>query len=107
MFYLDAPLGPEMTRSDFLMTGGVIYEALRMDGGGPFAPSLFALGDRAIPVQVGEYQGALVWADPTEANVRAHGLYWADSTTNYALVAVRGPEYLLNMGRGLACGLLR
>lgn len=104
VFYLHAPLDPGMTRSDFLLAGGLEYQALSMGNGGPFAPTLFALGDRAIPVRVGEFLGALVWADPTEADVRPHGLFWADPTTNYLLVAVRGPEYLLNLGRDLACG---
>ena len=105
LFYLNVPLGPEMTRSDFLKAGGLSYDALSIDEGEPFPPALLAqVGDRATPVEVGEYEGALVWADPTEENVRAHGLYWADGTTNYSLVAARGPEYLVNLGRGLVCG---
>lgn len=104
VFYLDAPMDPEMKRSDFLLAGGVEFEALSMDGAGAFAPTLFAMGERAIPVRVGAFLGALVWADPTEADIRPHGLYWADATTSYSLVAVRGPEYLLAMGRDLVCG---
>jgi hypothetical protein len=105
LFYLNVLLDREMTRSDFLKAGGLAYEALSIDEGEPFPPALMAqAGDRATPVAVGEYDGALVWADPTEDNVRAHGLYWADETTNYSLVAVRGAEYLVNLGRGLVCG---
>jgi hypothetical protein len=105
LFYLNVPLDADMTRSDFLKAGGLTYDALSIDEGEPFPPALLAqVGDRGTPVEVGESEGALVWGDPTEDNVRAHGLYWADETTNYSLVAVRGPEYLVNLGRGLVCG---
>ena len=105
LYYLSAPLAPDMTRSDFLIAGGVLYGIQPLNRGEPFAPAFIAeVGDCATPVEVGAHAGALVWEDPTEFNVRAHGLYWADGASNYSLVAVRGPGDLVNLGRGLVCG---
>ena len=61
------------------------------------------LGDRATAVDVGRYSGALTWADPDASGLRTHNLYWFDGTYLMSLVAVRGPEDLVNMGRELAC----
>ena len=104
LFYLGGPIRPDMTRSAFLAEGGLEYQTLSIAEGEPFAPNfILEVGDRATPIKVGPFDGALVWADPTEADIRPHGLYWFDSTRNYSLVGLRGPEHLVNIGRALVC----
>lgn len=104
IYYLDSPLGSTMTISEFLSAGGIAFLIEPRDGGPSFADSLPGLvGARATEVQVGGVKGVLTWADPTRTGVRSHNLYWADDQTNYSLIAVRGPEELVNLGRGIAC----
>jgi hypothetical protein len=108
LYYLDAELNSGMTASGFLSAGGIAYLLEPRDprgGDGSFAESLLAsVPERAVRVRVGSHDGALTWADPTKAGVRSHNLYWADDDTNFSLIAVRGPEELVNMGRALVCG---
>lgn len=61
------------------------------------------LGDRAVPVQVGNFAGAITFGDPDRAGIREHHLAWGDETTGWELIAVRPPEDLVALGRAVAC----
>jgi hypothetical protein len=103
-YYHSNSIPADMTLDEFMAAGGI---QLHRDpaGGEDFAAFLLEqLGDRAVPIQVGESQGTLTWADPTPAGVRSHNLYWSDGRYAYPLIAVREPEHLASMARALACG---
>jgi len=105
-YYLDRPIGPLMTTDEFAAAGGIQSERMVRDpNAGYFVDALLqAVGPRAVPVEVGPYEGAFTWADPLDNGVRTHNLYWSDGTYEYALIGDRAPEALINIGRGLVCG---
>lgn len=93
-----------LTVSEFRAAGGIELDRDPMDNGGDFsAYVLDSLGERATKVEVGSYTGALVWADPLINGLRPHYLYWSDATWNWALMADRTPEELVNLARDLVC----
>lgn len=103
-YFLDGDLG-ESKLSDFRKRGGIELDQEPDTGSGSFATRLLAeLGDRATAIAVGEYAGALTWADPDVAGTRAHGVYWFDGQYNYALIADRPAEALVTLARTLVCG---
>lgn len=102
-YFLDRPLGAA-TRSDFLAEGGVQVDQEPLTPDGPFAMYLLAtLGDRAVPVKVGPFDGALTWADPDVKGNRSHNLYWSDGEYNYSLISNRSAAAVVNLGRTLVC----
>lgn len=103
-YFLDRSIEPQMTTSSFLDAGGIQFARGLMPNQDSFASYLIATaGKRAVPIQIGKYQAALVWADPDINGVRSHNLYWADGAYEYQLIAVRPPEDLVNLGRSLVC----
>lgn len=104
VYYLDRPIDNVMTPSAFLAAGGLQLEKETRTDPQSFAEYLLAtVGQRAVPIAVGPYSGVLTWADPTREGVRSHNLYWSDGASNFALIAVRSPEALVNLGRHLVC----
>jgi hypothetical protein len=102
-YYLDRPVAG-MLVSDFIRSGGVEIDKEPMLDEMGFATRVLAtLGDRATPVDVGPYQGALVWADPEQHGIRTHNLYWSDGIHNYAVIADLSAQATLNLGRVLVC----
>ena len=109
LYYLPEPIGPSMTTAEFFAAGGIRFEhepRLTESQFTTFAEDLIETSaGRALAVEVGPYQGALVYADPTpDSDQRTHNLYWSDGKEEFALIAVMGPEQLVNIGRGLVCG---
>lgn len=92
-----------MMLSEFVKSGGLqLHQDL---GNESFAAYLLkAFPDRAVPVKIGTFDGALTWADPDENGIRTHNLYWFDGTYNHALIGDRPAAALVNLGRQLACG---
>jgi len=102
-YFLDRPIPETMTPDEFWASGGVALEKDAAEG--DFAALLLdELGDRAVPIEIGQYRAALTWADPTESGLRTHNLYWSDGENNYVLIAVRAPEAIVNLARQLVCG---
>lgn len=58
---------------------------------------------RRVPVEVGPYIGLLTWGDPDANGLRPHHLLWWDGASNWTLLADRGPEDMVEMGRSLVC----
>lgn len=103
-YFLNQPI-EGLRVSEFITAGGVQVHKESMSEQTSFAEYLLkTLGDRAIPVEVGPYQGALIWADPDATGTRTHNLYWSDGKDNYALIVDRGAAETLNLGRSLVCG---
>ena len=101
-YFLDRPLGTGMTPSDFAAAGGIQYQRDPIEQSAPFARDLLAqLKERAVLVRVRGYDATLTWADPLENGIRTHNLYWSDGFYNYALIANRPAEALVNLGRSL------
>jgi hypothetical protein len=105
LYFLDEEIGPRLTLSGFSAAGGI---ELDRDPGGadePLAAHLLETQPgRSVPVTLGTYRAALVWADPDVNGIRPHHLYWSDGTWNFALTAVSEPEQIVSLGRELACG---
>ncbi len=102
-YYLSAPAEP-MLGSEFIHAGGILYYRESVTDQSYTTAYIFErLGERAVPVEVGSYEAALVWADPDRSGTRTHNLYWSDGTFNYSLVADQGAEDILTLGRSLVC----
>lgn len=104
-YFLDRPITETMTPEEPWAAGGVQLEKDSAEGGDFAAFLLGELGDRAVPIEIGQYRAALTWADPTKSDVRTHNLYWSDGESNYALIAVRAPEAIVKLARELVCGI--
>jgi hypothetical protein len=103
MYYLDRPVTAAMTPSEFLAAGGIQLE-IEPAADESFVDYLTStLGDRAVAIEVGNQEGALVWADPAANGIRSHNVYWSDGTRNYALIADRSAETIVALAREIAC----
>lgn len=105
-YFLGGRMDPEMTVAGFRGAGGIQLDRDAVTDGDPYTADdvIAQVGDRAVKVQIGEYEGALVWADPDGLGARPHHLYWSDGTYNYSLIAVRGPQRMVQLGREYVCG---
>ncbi len=104
-YFLRQPLDRQLTVPDFRAAGGIQFDRDLVTDGDPYTADdvIAQVGDRAVKVQVGDYDGALVWADPESNGARPHHLYWSDGTYNYTLIAVRDPERMVQLGREVVC----
>jgi hypothetical protein len=103
-YFLDTDLGPTLTVPEFIAAAGIELDRDPMIDGESFASTLLStLGDRALRVELGNHEAALVWADPESNGIRTHHLYWSDDAYNYSLIADRSPERLVTLGRELVC----
>lgn len=105
-YYLAGDLDQRLTVAGFRAAGGIQLDRDAVTDGGPYTADdvIAQVGDRAVRVQIGDYDGALVWADPESNGARPHHLYWSDGTYNYSLIAVRDPQRMVQLGRELVCG---
>ena len=105
-YFLAGPLDDELTVPGFRAAGGIQLDRDAVTDGDPYTADdvIAQVGTRAVKVQIGDYEGALVWADPESNGARPHHLYWSDGTYNYALIAVRGPQRMVQLGREYVCG---
>ena len=105
-YFLGGQLDRQLTVPGFRAAGGIQLDRDAVSNGDPYTADdvIAAVGDRAVKVQIGDYEGALVWADPESNGARPHHLYWSDGTYNYGLIAVRGPQRMVQLGRELVCG---
>jgi hypothetical protein len=103
-YFMRAILEPDLTLSEFLESGGIEYDRDSLGSDQPFQEYLLdSLGERAVAVEVGQFQAVLVWADPLVNGTRPHHVYWSDAEYNYALIADTSPEHLVDLARGLVC----
>lgn len=105
-YFLGGQMDQGLTVSGFRGAGGIQLDRDAVTDGDPYTADdvIAQVGDRAVKVQIGEYEGALVWADPDGLGARPHHLYWSDGAYNYALIAVRGPQRMVQLGREYVCG---
>jgi hypothetical protein len=98
------PLSPTTTVSEFFAAGGLEFDRdAAQENFSQVQYLLQELGDRAVPVEVGSFHGAITWSDPDENGIRTHNLYWGDGESEYSIHAVRAPEELVNIVRRLVC----
>lgn len=103
-YFLDSEVTSDMTLSEFFSAGGIQLDQDPAEPGEAFAAeTLKNLGERAVAVQIGDYDAALVWADPEVSNTRLHHLYWSDGKVNYGLYADVSAEQMVNLGREFVC----
>lgn len=106
-YYLDQPIGPDMTLADFQAAGGIELDADPAHPKRTFASLLQAqFGDRVTSVEVGDTTGALVWADPERSDeLRMHHVYWDHNGFTFGLIVNQSPEAAVSSAREVACGL--
>lgn len=103
-YFYNAGIGRNLTVSEFLGTGGVQFDIDPTDNGESYPEYVLStLGERAVRVEVGDYVGALTWADPDSNGIRPHYLVWSDGQYNYTLIADMEPEHVLTLARDLVC----
>jgi hypothetical protein len=104
-YFWDQPLGPDITPAAFSAAGGLTLARGPSLYGRALASELAReLGDRAVLVDLGSFEGALTWGDPEANRVRLHYLSWSDGTYAYQLVADRSAAQIVNLARGMVCG---
>lgn len=90
--------------SGFRAAGGIELDRDPVDGSGDFIGFVLdTLGERATKMPIGDWTGALVWADPLVNGIRPHYLYWSDGKWTFALMADMPPDRLVNLARDLVC----
>jgi hypothetical protein len=103
-YFLNEPISKDVTREQFMAKGGIELDRDPVAGELSFSEYLLdVLGQRTVRVAVGNYAGALTWADPDINGLRTHNLYWSDGKYNYSLIANRSAHELVNLGRARAC----
>jgi hypothetical protein len=102
-YFLDQPMGKDVTPDAFLAMGGIQYGQEPANGESFAGYLIDVLGERAVAVKIGQYAGALTWADPLPNNVRSHNVYWSDGTTNFALIGDRPAAEMVTLARKLVC----
>jgi hypothetical protein len=104
-YFLGSDMDPDMTVARFVAARGIQLDRDPVENAGEsFADYLVStLGERAVEVEIGDYTGALTWADPLIDGSRPHHLYWSDGAFNYVLIGDRSPETLVTLGRQLVC----
>jgi hypothetical protein len=102
-YFLDRP-ADGLTRNDFIRLGGIELHQDPMTAEGPFAAFLLSVaGERALAVPIGQYSGALTWADPDVNGLRTHNIYWSDGSNNFALITNQSAAAVVNLARSVAC----
>jgi hypothetical protein len=104
LLYAEKPVGDEETLPEFLGRGGVFVEQKLESEMGQAADVVAELDDRAVVVQVGPHEAALVHADPVESNeIRPYQLYWSDGERDWSIGGVVPPEQVIDLARSLYC----
>lgn len=107
LYYAKQPVGSTTTTSEFSSNGGIqlSMEVAEGDTTG-IQTQLDQLGERSIPVEIGDYAGAVVWADPeNESGLRVHYVFWDQDKYHYSLIIDASPEDAVTVAREVACGL--
>lgn len=104
-YYAGSALAPDTSRADFERMGGIELEASPRESKESFAAILQQqFGDRVTPVQIGDSDGALVWADPESSDdLRMHHVYWAQNQQTFGLILFASPEDAVTTARTIAC----
>lgn len=102
-YFVAEPISKDLTVEQFVAMGGIELDRDPLIDGASVAEVLDSLGDRAVGIGVGNYSGALTWADPMANGIRTHNLYWSDGKYSYSLIADRSASELVNLGRTLVC----
>jgi hypothetical protein len=103
-YFLDTDIDPKLTIPEFIAAAGIELDRDPTSNGESFASFVLStFGERAVKIELGNYEAALVWADPEINGIRTHHLYWSDGVYNYSLIADRSPEQLVTLGRDLVC----
>jgi hypothetical protein len=106
-YYLDQPIGRDMTLAQFRDAGGIELDASPADSKQTFAAYLQeAFGDRAVPIAIRDTTGVVVWADPESSDgLRLHQVYWDHNGYTFGLLVDETPELSVTSARQVACAL--
>jgi hypothetical protein len=102
-YFFDRPISSSLTPEDFWAQGGVQLERHPSTGVAFYGVVLQEFPERAVPVKVGAFDGAMTWADPASNGVRTHNVYWSEDQYDYALIADRSAAAAVTLAREVAC----
>lgn len=104
LYYAPTPIGETTRLTDVIAEGGMLI-VQRRAAGVDAALVQEEIGDRALIVDVGPHDAALVWADPLAKGVRPYNLYWSDGERDWSLIAgLTTPESVVAVARSIYCG---
>lgn len=84
--------------------GGVLVTRSETESEDDIAESMQEMiGDRAVPVEVGDTIGVLTWSDPNEAGIRPHVVTWVFRGVHNTVSAVAPAEEAVRLAREIAC----
>lgn len=103
LYYSPTPVNTATTLSDVIADGGMLL-LQRVSRGVDAAYVKEEVGERAVIVEVGPYDAALIWGDPVHHGVRAYSLLWSDGTYDWTLRSgFETPESAVSVGRSIYC----
>jgi hypothetical protein len=103
LYYSSQDITKETKLSEFEASGGIALEVTSAEGYG--VKDLAAqVGERAVPVMVGDTQGVVIWADPhDETGRRLHHVYWENAGHMYGLLIDKPAEQAVTVAREIGC----
>jgi len=105
LYYSDEPIDTATTLSEFRAAGGVSLEVTPSADFG-LKQLIDQVGDRAVPVEIGEQSGVVIWADPSDSSGRRnHHVYWETDGQLFGLLIDRPAEKAVTVAREVACGM--
>lgn len=102
-YFSASPISADDTVVNFLRDGGVMFMQ-RDTVGNDYETVRQTIGDYAQLVRVGEFDAALVHADPIAPGFRHYALYWSDGEYDYTIHAgVVDPADAVEVARSIYC----
>jgi hypothetical protein len=106
-YYFNEPLTADIKRSEFQANGGIELAANKEQEGQDYAAAVLEREpERAVPVQIGDSDGVLIWADPEFSDdMRMHLVIWDQDGYVYSLTMNADAEAAIETARSVSCGL--
>jgi hypothetical protein len=103
LYYAPTPIGEDTTLVDVIADGGMLLMQ-RVSKGVDAALVQREVGTRAVIVQVGSHDAALIWGDQIAVGIRPYSLYWSDGERDWSLITgFETPENAVSVARSIYC----
>lgn len=102
LYFSAAPITKKTTLGEFQRAGGIQIEVTDANAFG-LNDLIEQIGDRAVPVAIGDSQGIVVWADPNESGIRLHNVYFESGGYLYGVLANSPARDVITAAREVAC----
>lgn len=106
VFYADHAIDLDDSFGAAIVGGAVVF-GQQYTSGQTGEHVIREVGERAVPIAIGDHVGALLHADPLVEGlpdeIRSWHLYWSDGIRDYWIIGVIDPAVLIGAARSLAC----